>query len=43
VREADEALATILAGLALFVAAGGTAFTLVRTRSPQRGIAGRSY
>jgi hypothetical protein len=42
VRTADAALPMVLAGLALLVALGGTGFALVRTRSLQRRVIGRS-
>jgi hypothetical protein len=43
VRNANQALPTVLAGLALLVALGGAGFVLVRTRSLQRGVVGRSH
>ena len=44
VRDVDDALPTIImAGLALLVALGGTGFAVIRTRSPQRGVAERSH
>jgi hypothetical protein len=43
VRDVDDALPTILAGLALFVALGGAGFALIRTRSLQRAVVGRSH
>jgi hypothetical protein len=43
VRNANQALPTLLAGLALLVALGGAGFALVRTRSLQRGVVGRSH
>jgi hypothetical protein len=43
VRDVDVALPTILAGLALLVALGGAGFALIRTRSLQRGVIGRSH
>jgi hypothetical protein len=43
VRNANQALPTLLAGLALLVALGGAGFVLVRTRSLQRGVVGRSH
>ena len=43
VRDVDDALPTILAGLALLVALGGVGFALIRTRSLQRTVIGRSH
>ena len=43
VRDVDDALPTILAGLALLVALGGAGFALIRTRSLQRTVIGRSH
>ena len=43
VRDVDNALPTFLAGLALLVALGGAGFALIRTRSLQRGVVGRSH
>lgn len=40
VRDVNAAVPTILAGLALLVALGGTGFVLVRTRSLRRGAVG---
>jgi hypothetical protein len=43
VRDVDDALPTILAGLALLIALGGAGFALIRTRSLQRAVVGRSH
>ena len=43
VRDVDDALPTILAGLALLVALGGAGFALIRTRSLKRGVVGRPH
>jgi hypothetical protein len=43
VRNVDDALPTILGGLALLVALGGAGFALIRTRSLQRAVIGRSH
>src|SRR5215210_7666886 len=43
VRDVDDALPTILAGLALLIALGGAGFALIRTRSLQRAVIGRSH
>jgi hypothetical protein len=43
VRDVDNALPTILAGLALLIALGGAGFALIRTRSLQRAVVGRSH
>ncbi len=43
VRDVDDALPTVLAGFALLVALGGAGFALIRTRSLQRGVVGRSH
>jgi hypothetical protein len=43
VRDVNDELPTILAGLALLIALGGAGFALIRTRSPQRGVVGRSH
>jgi hypothetical protein len=42
VRDADDALPTVLAGVALFIALGGAGYALLRTRSLQRGIVAQS-
>ena len=42
VRDVDDALPTILAGLALLVALAPAGFALIRTRSLQRTVIGRS-
>jgi hypothetical protein len=43
VRDANDALPTILASLALFIALGGTGYALLRTRSMRRGVVGGSH
>ena len=43
VRDVNNELPTILAGLALLVALGGAGFALIRTRSLQRAVIGRSH
>ena len=43
VRNVNQALPTLLAGLALLVALGGAGFVLVRTRSSQRSVIGRPH
>jgi len=43
VRDVDDTLPTIMAGLALLVALGGTGFAVIHARSLQRGVAGRSH
>jgi hypothetical protein len=43
VRDVDDALPTILAGFALLVALEGAGFALIRTRSLQRRVVGRSH
>jgi len=43
VRDVNNALPTILASLALLIALGGAGFALIRTRSLQRGVVGRSH
>ncbi len=43
VRDVNDALPTALASLALLIALGGAGFALIRTRSLQRGVAGRSH
>jgi hypothetical protein len=40
VRDANQALPTILAGLALLVAVGGTGYAFVQTRPLRRGVVG---
>jgi hypothetical protein len=40
VRDANDALPTILAGLALLVAVGGTGYAFVQTRPLRRGVVG---
>ena len=43
VRDVDNTLPTILAGLALLIALGGTGFALIRARPLRRGVVGRSH
>jgi hypothetical protein len=43
VRDVDDALPTVLAGLALFIALGAAGFALIRTRSLNRALLGHPH